>query len=101
MKYLTFLLLFGLCFNAMAEVKDYQVIRLIALKSECVRDGLERAYINDTGVEFSAACTNLSHYPNGIKVFCDDRNDERSCRILTKPKSFEYLNLLQSSNPDD
>lgn len=81
--------------SAVAEVKDYQIIRLIAMKSECNRKDLSRFYRDETSVSFKSKCTNVSHYPDGLTVHCIDKEDETSCKIMTAARQFNYLRLLQ------
>jgi predicted NAD/FAD-binding protein len=83
--------------EGMAAVQDYQVIRLIMMKSECVQDQLTRTDKSDGSIEFLAHCKNLSHYPDGLHVVCSDGEDERSCKVQTQAKQFNSLKLLQSS----
>lgn len=79
-----------------AGIQDYQIIRLITMKSDCSRKSLERTDNENGTVSFFAACSNVSHYPDGVKVLCDDQDNEQSCKILTKSKKFEHLKLLQN-----
>lgn len=83
--------------SALASVKDYQVKRLIMMKSDCVEQSLERNESENGGLLFVAQCKNLSHYPDGVKVLCEDPEDERSCKLQTKAKSYDHLRLLQSN----
>lgn len=43
---------------------------------------------------FFAACSNASFHRDGAQVACEDRDDERSCRVLTEPLRFGDLRLL-------
>ncbi len=90
------LVLACLCIPAHAGIQDYQIIRLISMKSDCSRKNLERTDNENGTVSFFAACSNVSHYPDGVKVLCDDPDNEQSCKILTESKKFEYLKLLQN-----
>ena len=81
---------------AYAGIQDYQIIRLITMKSDCSRKNLERTENDNGTVSFFAACSNVSHYPDGVKVLCDDPDNEQSCKILTESKKFEHLKLLQN-----
>lgn len=83
--------------SAFASVKDYQVKRLIMMKSDYVEQGLARNEAESGGLIFIAQCENLSHYSDGVKVLCDDAEDERSCKLKTKAKSYDHLRLLQSN----
>lgn len=80
-----------------AELKDYQIARMIMLKSECQLNELDRHVNSDGSVRFKATCKNESFYPDGIEITCPDvdSDDERTCSINTKKKSFQNLELLQ------
>jgi hypothetical protein len=80
-----------------AAVQDYQVIRLVAMKSDCIKNDLLRTERSDGSIEFFISCKNLSHYPDGLQVTCSNVEDERSCKIKTEAKQFNNLKLLQSA----
>lgn len=84
---------------AVAEIQPYQVRRLLAMRTTCQVADLTTT--GDTGKErrYHASCTNLAVYPNGVEVRCADRQDERSCEVMTKANSFDHLHLLQSERP--
>lgn len=67
------------------------------MKSDCVEQSLVRNETESGGLLFIAQCKNLSHYPDGVKVLCDDSEDERSCKLQTKAKSYDHLRLLQQN----
>lgn len=96
-KTLSILILSLVSASALASVKDYQVKRLIMMKSDCVEQSLARTETESGGLMFVAQCKNLSHYPDGVKVLCDDPEDERSCKLQTKAKSYDHLRLLQQN----
>ncbi len=83
--------------SARAELKDYQVGRLIVFKSDCQIIGLTRTEEKDGSWTYLGTCSNETFYPDGIRVTCPDpgSNDERSCVIHTKAKKFESLELLR------
>lgn len=85
--------------SAWAEMKDYQIIRMIMLKSECQLAELKRHVREDRSVEFKATCKNESFYPDGVTITCPDidNNDERTCAMDAKRKSFDSLELLQKA----
>ena len=94
------LLFIGIAIFAMeseAAVQEYQVNRLILMKSDCVKTDLVRTDKPDGSIEFMASCKNLSHFPDGLRVICSDAENERSCKIATMAKQFDSLSLLQSS----
>ena len=78
-----------------AAILDYQIVRLISMDSDCRNDELKRVEEKDGTLTFLVSCTNVSHYPNGVKVQCTDVDNERSCKIMTQAREFEHLNLLQ------
>lgn len=94
-KAISFILLGLISTSALASVKDYQVKRLIMMKSDCVEQSLERNKTESGALMFVAQCKNLSHYPDGVKVLCEDPEDERSCKVQTQAKSYDHLRLLQ------
>ena len=79
-----------------AAIQDYQVIRLIAMKSDCRKDTLSRQSETQSQVLFHATCKNQSHYPDGVVVECSDPEDEMSCVIKTQSKQFNHLKMLQN-----
>lgn len=83
-----------------AELKDYQVGRLIMLRSDCQVVGLTRKEESNGSWTYLGRCSNESFYPDGIRVRCPDpeSNDERTCVIETKARKFESLRLLQPQN---
>lgn len=82
-----------------AELKDYQIVRMIMLKSECQLAELERDLKPDRSVKFKASCKNESFYPDGVTITCPDidNNDAHACVLDAKKKSFDSLELLQKS----
>lgn len=82
---------------ARAEVKEYQIRRMLMLKTECTVTGLDTARIADDPrlrERFLATCENLSHYPDGVEIVCPDTEDERDCTLLTAKREFPHLRLL-------
>ena len=84
----------------LAELKDGQIARLIMLKSDCHLAELTREVKADRSAVYSGQCKNASHYPDGIVVLCPDidNNDERTCNIATKSKTFDSLDLLRRAD---
>ena len=88
----------GLPAGARAEVKEYQIRRMLMLKTACTVTGLDIARIEGGGHDrerFLATCENVSHYPDGVEILCPDTEDERECRILTRKREFPHLHLLK------
>lgn len=82
---------------ARAEVKEYQIRRMLMLKTECTVIGLDTARIADDPrlrERFLATCENVSHYPDGVEIVCPDTEDERDCTLLTAKREFPHLRLL-------
>lgn len=83
--------------TARAEVKEYQIRRMLMLKTECTVTGLDTARIADDPrlrERFLATCDNVSHYPDGVEIVCPDTEDERDCTLLTAKREFPHLRLL-------
>lgn len=89
--------------TAWAELKDFQIARLILAQSECLLRGeLVRTEQADRAWSYHGDCSNETFYPDGIDVFCPDpdNNDERACRILTRQRQFLHLELLRRHGSD-
>ena len=87
--------------TAKAEIKDYMIRRMLILKTECKLDELKRSEPKEGGFNFLASCKNVSFYPDGVKITCSDKDLETSCKIKTKAKKFDDLNLLKNSVSQD
>lgn len=82
---------------AHAEVKEYQIRRMLMLKTDCTVTGLDITRIADDPrlrERFRATCENVSHYPDGVEIVCPDTVDERDCTLLTAKREFPHLRLL-------
>ncbi|MFG5118828.1 hypothetical protein [Methylorubrum sp. POS3] len=80
-----------------AEVKEYQIRRMLMLKTDCTVTGLDSARVADdphTRERFLATCENVSHYPDGVEIVCPETEDERDCTLLTAKREFPHLRLL-------
>ena len=80
--------------SAEARVQEYQVVRLISYHTSCDLDRLEDRSPATGPVRFAATCANLTTYPDGLEVVCDDRDDDRSCHVVTPERTFHDLELL-------
>lgn len=80
---------------ARAAVQDYQIVRLLTYQTECRLARLENLSKADGPLRYRATCENLSFYPEGVEIACKDREDERSCEVLTRKKHFDQLELLR------
>lgn len=83
-----------------AEIKDYQIRRLVLFKSDCKLDNLARKPQKNGGVAFHATCKNLSFYPDGLHITCKDPDLETSCKIVTEKKEIDLEFLKKSVNTD-
>lgn len=77
-----------------AEVKEYQIRRMLMLKTECQVTGLDIS-VKEGRDRFLASCENVSHYPDGVEILCPDTDDERECHIVTAKRDFRHLHLLR------
>ncbi len=63
---------------AIAELKDFQIARLILTRSECILKGqLTRIEQTNGAWSYHGDCSNETFYPDGIDVLCPepDNND--------------------------
>lgn len=90
-------LMVGSTAPARSELKDEQVGHLIFMKTDCRLLKLSWTDNDDGSRAYTGTCQNVTYYPDGIRVTCPDpdNDDERTCTIHTKPKSFDYLDLLR------
>lgn len=81
---------------ARAEIKDYQIARMLNFRTECHLHALKRLPPQAGEVErFAGECGNRTFYPDGIEISCPEADDEWACRILTRKRSFEHLDMLR------
>jgi hypothetical protein len=80
---------------ALAEIHDYMILRLLYLHTSCGTLSLERIDAPAPHTRFKATCKDVSGYPDGLTVLCTDPDDDRACRVETKTKKFEHLDLLR------
>ena len=73
---------------------------MILFKTECKIVGITKSENKNGSLNFHTKCENVSFYPDGVSVFCKDPDLETSCKIITKKKSFESLDLLKRSVND-
>ncbi|MFT3791105.1 MAG: hypothetical protein QM741_08505 [Rudaea sp.] len=78
--------------SADAAVQDYQIMRLLSYHSDCGVPTLARLP-KAAPWRYHAICSNTAAYPSGVDVECADKDDERSCRVLTQPQHFN-LNAM-------
>lgn len=85
--------------SILAQINDYQIRRLILYQSECQWDDIDNKQVVEDGVNYTISCQNVSFYPEGVLVHCSDIDDETTCRIKTKKKSFN-LELMKQNEVD-
>lgn len=107
---------FGLAFSgpvdtARGEIKEYQIRRMLMLKTECGVSGLDISKMTGSVTSgappavgsqddrytdrFRATCENVAYYPDGVEIVCPDTEDEQDCRLLTRKREFPHLKLFQ------
>lgn len=79
---------------AVAEIKDYEVLRLVYLHSSCGMGSIISREADGAVTRFKVDCQNKTAFPDGAHVECQDPHDDRSCKIVTESTNFEHLRLL-------
>lgn len=81
---------------ALAEIKDYQIARMMNFRTECNLIALKRIPPMAGEVErFAGECGNRTFYPDGVEISCPEENDEWACKVVTQKKNFENLDMLR------
>lgn len=81
---------------ARAEIKDYQIARMLNFRTECHLHALKRLPPRDGEIErFAGECGNKTFYPDGIEISCPEADDEWACKVITQKRNFENLDLLR------
>ena len=81
---------------ALAEIKDYQIARMLNFRTECHLMALSRLPSQSGEAErFFGECGNLVSYPDGVEITCPEPDDEWACKVLTDQRSFDDLDLLK------
>lgn len=78
-----------------ARVQEYQIVRLLTFRSSCQVDHLDERAAASGALLYFATCQNTTFYPDGVEVACSDRDDERTCTVLTPARHFGDLDLLR------
>ena len=79
-----------------AEIKDYQIARMMNFRTECNLVALKRIPPTKGEVErFAGDCGNRTFYPDGVEISCPEENDEWACKVVTQKKNFENLDMLR------
>ncbi len=82
---------------ALAEIKDYEVLRLLYLHTPCGMASIVSRQTSEHEVRLRADCQNRTAFPDGAEVVCTDHHDDRSCRVETPSREFDSLELLRPS----
>lgn len=80
--------------SANPDIKDEAIKVLLNFKTNCNLEDLSREVTEEDGLKFTAECRDKSFYPDGLTVLCPERDVDASCKIMTAPKEFKYLNLI-------
>jgi hypothetical protein len=89
----------SLAFLMMAgAIQEYQIRRLLSYKSGCQVEAITETASPVGTAHYHADCRNLTSYPDGVEIACEDGRDERSCHALTQAKSFRPPDLLAPRN---
>ncbi|MCE4222969.1 hypothetical protein HCU64_04330 [Methylobacterium sp. C25] len=86
--------------TARATIKEYQIRRMLLLKTECGTSGLEISE-KDGKDRFFATCENVAHYPDGVEILCPDSEDERDCTMVTEKREFRHLHHMRPVEQDE
>jgi hypothetical protein len=84
-----------ICSTVQAATAEYQIRRLVYLKTSCGIESLVTVEASSGRERFKATCNNISAYPNGLEIICTDPVDDRSCKIMTRAVRFDQLQLMQ------
>jgi hypothetical protein len=87
-----------ICSAAQAVTAEYQIRRLVYLKTSCGLESLVALETSSGRERFEATCNNISAYPNGLEIICTDPVDDRSCMITTRAVRFDQLQLMRPTN---
>lgn len=80
--------------SANPDIKDGAIRVLVNFKSSCNQQSMTREDTGDSGLKFTIECADKTFYPDGLVVLCPERDVEMSCRIVTQPREFKFLNLI-------
>lgn len=80
---------------ALAEIKDYEVLRFLYLKTPCGMAKVTSRDVTGERARFTAECQNKTAFPDDAVVICSDQADDRSCRLENKHRDFKHLDLLR------
>lgn len=81
--------------TAVAEIKDYEVLRFLYLHTPCGMAKMTSRDVTAERARFTAECQNKTAFPDDATVLCTDHHDDRSCRLETKSRDFHSLELLR------
>jgi hypothetical protein len=89
------LFLCGLSIPLHAEVKEYQIRRILLYQSDCDVESITPIASGEDESIYKATCQNVSFYPEGVRVYCRDNSNENTCVIEQDARTFDHLQLLQ------
>lgn len=81
--------------TAQAQMKYFQLARLLNFKTECHMSGFEDKSPPTGAGRFFVTCDNITSYPDGLELECPDRDDEWTCRIITQAQTYKGLDILR------
>ncbi|CEJ87493.1 conserved exported hypothetical protein [Hyphomicrobium sp. GJ21] len=87
-----------ICGTAQAVTAEYQIRRIVYLKTSCGLESLVTLEASSGRERFKATCNNISAYPKGLEIICTDPVDDRSCMITTRAVRFDQLQLMRPTN---
>lgn len=85
----------AICRPASAEIKDYEILRFLYLKTSCGKSSIVRVELIHGALHFHADCQDKTAFPDGAWVMCSDPQDDRSCVLTNSATEFRNLQLLQ------
>ena len=80
--------------NANPDIKNESIKVLLNFKTNCNMQSLTREVTKTNGLKFNVKCGDKTFYPDGLIVLCPIRDVDASCKIMSKPKEFKFLNLI-------
>lgn len=76
------------------DIKDGSIKVLVNYKTNCNLQSLTREVTKENGLKFNIKCGDRTFYPDGLIVLCPIRDVDVSCKIMTKPRNFKFLDLI-------
>ncbi len=76
------------------DIKDGSIKVLVNYKTNCNLQSLTREVTKENGLKFNVKCGDKTFYPDGLIVLCPIRDVDVSCKVMTKPRNFKFLDLI-------